>query len=330
MNKHHKLLIAWFLISGLIVFTAVRQIQVAVASDVQAHKPLPPPTKTRHAIRPAVLPWSGDPVADYVARCGKGMTDKEIGWILEDFRSAVLDQFPFTDSATDELLVTYLAAQHRWYHAALVDGLRLSHEQSFQTAKTLAELFKDAETDFYRRPKSGNADTATVPGFENAVPDPWRFSIYGGLTAAEMSMWPWNLCQLSASQERLTWKSWFELLSSPSNRGNEEQTANLRRRFVEKNGQSLFWSQDPVSGSTQAQEAPYWIIEANSILPLLANQKILASPPASDPFAEPAADGGASLLANIRLLHPAQFKLVLLFRPELAGEIEGALEKASR
>lgn len=332
MNRHHKMLIAWFLVSGLIVFTAVRQIQVAAAEKLRSHQPLPPPAKTRHAIRPVVLPWSGDPVADYVARCTKGMTDKEIRWVIEDLKSADLDQFPFTDGATDEVLVTYLAAQHRWYHAALVDGLRLTREQSAQVAKKLGELFKNAKIDVREKPITGDLNAPVVSRFEIAIPTLWRMREYGFLKASEIDMAPWNLCQLTSNQERLSWRGWFDLSDNTDKRDYETRMEDAGRQFNERKGEPRFWFRDPFyvnSANTQGLKIPNWITEANIFLPLLANQKILLGPPQMDPFAETVDDGVVSLLKNISLLHPAQFKLVLLFRPELAGEIEGALEKTS-
>lgn len=281
-------------------------------------------------MRPVVLPWSGDPVADYVARCEKGMTNRQIGWIIEDFRNAGLDQLHSTDNATDEELDIYLSAQQRWYQQALVDGLRLTREQSAQVAKKLGELFKNAEMDLREKPVIGDMSASVATRFKTAIPAPWRFNAYGILPASEMSMSPWNLCQLSASQERLTWMSWFELLDSADSSDLVTRMENASRQFRAKKGEPLFWSPDPLSANLRDQTIPNWVAETNSILPLHASQKILSPPELQDPFAEPVDDGGILLLANIRLLHPAQFKLVLLFGPELAEEIQSALENSVR
>ncbi len=302
MNKHHKLIIAWFIISGLIVFTAVRQIQVAAANQIQAHQPIPPPTKTRHAFRTAVLPWSGDPAADYVVRCEKGMTDKEIGWILEDFRIAGLDRFAFTDKTPDDELLAYRIAQQRWYLGALVDGLRLAPDQAAQAAAKLNELFKTVATEFRRKSESGKLDAPVVTRFDMIVPYFWIFSGYGGDDPGHLRFLPWDLCLLTSKQEAITWKKEF---SAGLDQGiRDGPTAH-----------PLFKNPHPLDHDAEMPEQ--WAL-VDAVFPFLKSQSF-----AKDQIE--AEDSGKSLLIALHDFHPAQLKILLLIYPHLAAEIQSAL-----
>jgi hypothetical protein len=308
MNKHHKLLIAWFIISGLIVFTAVRQIQVAAASQNQARQPLPPPVKTRHAIRPAVLPWSGDPVADYVARCEKGMTDREIRWMLEDFRNAGLDQVAFNEQSTDEALLAYRAAQNRWYRETLIDGLRLNREQSDQVAKRLIERLDQLKAAFKRNREEDG--TGQRSAFASSRID-LIFSPYWLMGAEDhevpnySTFLPWDLCSLTAQQEKITWKKeYLEVAESDSS--------------PEFSDHSLFKHTRPMDSAAGLHEI--WLI-ADAVFPLLKSQTIA-------PEQANAVTSREAMLANLRQLHQAQLKIILLVVPTLAEEIQIALDSS--
>ncbi|MEO5916991.1 MAG: hypothetical protein ABIS50_22370 [Luteolibacter sp.] len=309
MNKHHKLIIAWFIISGLIVFTAVRQIQVAAASNVQAHKPLPPPAKTRHAIRPPILPSNGDPVADYVARCEKGMTDREIGWILEDFRNSGLDQFAFSERSTDDELLAYRVAQNGWYREALIDGLRLNREQSKEVMQKQREQFEKLKAAFKRnRAEDG---TGIRPSFATS-----RFDLILSpfwLMGAEeyeipdySTFMPWDLCSLTPQQEQITWKK--EYLAEEES--DTAVTFPVHPRF--KNAH-------PVDQSSGIFET--WQI-ADAVFPFLKSQTFKPKETNADV-------SGQVMLENLRLIHPSQFKIILMIAPNLARELQSALDSGS-
>jgi hypothetical protein len=101
---------------------AVWQGQVASARELaQRQHTLPAPAKTKHAVRPAPVLFSGDSVADYVAHCEKGMTDQEILWIPENLKKADLKdgRFPSSSQNADHFPAFFAqrAARHRWYRA---------------------------------------------------------------------------------------------------------------------------------------------------------------------------------------------------------------------
>lgn len=147
MNKDLRNTVIWLVFAMAMVCVGFWQAQIAVAKEAQArNKTLPPPLKTRHAIRPAPANLVIDPVADYIARCEKGMTDQEIGWIVEDFRNAGLGLGIRT--ASPEEYFKQRNAQHQWYRDALTEGLILTPDQAKQAASKIGALFEQAKAEF--------------------------------------------------------------------------------------------------------------------------------------------------------------------------------------
>ncbi len=144
MNKNLQLTIAWFALAFLVTLGAVWQAQVAVAREVIArNQPPPPPVKTRRAVRHAA---QGAPTVDYATRKKQGLTDMEIGWIIEDFQTAGLDLG--IRAAPKEEYLAQRRAEDRWYRDALVEAWSLTPEQSAQVTAKLAELYDQAKADF--------------------------------------------------------------------------------------------------------------------------------------------------------------------------------------
>ena len=203
MNKDLRNTLVWMIFATCVVGLAFWQAQVTVAQEMAArHKVLPQPAKTRHAIRSAPAIFTDDPVFDYIARWEKGITDREIGWIIEDFQMAGLDfdwQNPRTTVAD---LVTLRTSQHRWYREALVDALRLSPEQSAQVAAKLDELLDKAKADFMRARETlyiEDETDGTASPFVN--PDEWLRNDDPFNGSISLSFQPWNLCQLMPEQQ---------------------------------------------------------------------------------------------------------------------------------
>lgn len=345
MNKDLRNTLVWMIFATCVVGLAFWQAQVTVAQEMAArHKVLPQPAKTRHAIRPAPVTFTGDPAADYIARSEKGITDREIGWIVEDFRNAGLavDLLGpnFVHRTRDELtgrqkeFLDRRAAQYRWYHDALVDGLRLSPEQSSQASKNLNKLFDLAKAHFdetFNAPMSSDKRDAEIEWETIAAQHPMEELItsYRWINDENLAFMPWNLCPLTPNQEKLTWKSWVD--KTP-----EEKSA------IENQAKAAFeMAHDPLSRILPYPSlgfgefdptfllAPVYFRWPNLILPFLNQQKFL---PIEDMLEN---QSPGVLLAEIRALHPAQLKLLLLFEPERSAEIlrdlngEDPLKKAA-
>jgi hypothetical protein len=308
MSKHLKNSTAWIVFASFATAAAIWQAQISVATDLKArHQTLPPPQKTRHAIRPLPVPWSGDFVGDYTRRCQTGLTERQIGWIIEDFKTAGLDQG--IRVAPREEYLAQRQAQHRWYHDALAEGLRLTPEQSAQASARLAERFDQAKADFIEalatapRPFEHQGKwyvvTGTAPIELLISPKLWMLDPAAGLM-------PWDLCQLAPGQEQITWKRWYE--------NQEDEASFLLPRPVITDGYGF------------QNLAPARLLAANSILPFLSGQEFK---PAADPLVT-GTDQAVDLVSQVKTLHPAQLKILLLLEPAMAVQIEQALEIASR
>ncbi len=289
MTRQVRLSLVWLVFATLVTFTAVWQVQVQVVRDLRQRQQLPPPpAKTRHAPRPPAVAAAVDPVADYIKRCRKGLTNREIGWIAGDFQNAGLDA-PVR-AATREEYLRQRAGLQRWYLAALADGLHLEKSQISQAAAALGERFGRDKADFIEALAAG--------------PRPFQHNgKWYGLTSAEpirrlldARRWPapWELCELMPAQAEIGWKS-----SAPS--------PDDRLSFLLEGP----WKADR-GGATGL--VPERFLGANAVFPLLVAQQFTAL------------ENPADLLAKLRLLHPAQARTLLLFEPEMAREIVRALD----
>jgi hypothetical protein len=339
MHQEIKATVIWLLLAFFLTFAGFWQAKVVVAQDTHSqHRQLPPPVKTKLATRPPPAGFTGDVGADNIARCEKGMTDQEIEWVLEDFRNAGLDidllgpnQVHLT---RDELtgrqkeFLNRRAVQYRWYHSALIDGLRLSPEQSTHTSRKLSELFDLAKARFdeaFNAPLNGQAPDGEDDWNTIAAQHPVEELITSTSWLNEgVAIMPWNLCSLSPDQEKLTWKSWIDKTL-------EEKSAIERQPISASDLKSDPLSRVlpyPAGGFREYGDtvllAPVYFQWANNILPFLNRQKFI-------PIEEPLWDQpDRILLAQIRALHPAQLKLLLLFQPEMTVEIQQAMEAESR
>lgn len=307
LSGNLKVTVAWFVISGVILGIAIWQAKLAVQRETDAHRPLPPPVKTRFAIR-TVSAGSGDPAVDYATRCEKGLTDREIGWILDDFSQSGLEIANFSDRTTDDEIFAYRAAQQRWYHAALVDGLRLTPEQSAHAASHMSELFRKLKADFEEdqaKRDPNEIQFSSVARFDVLLSASWLFLAYDESSPADFRILPWDLCVLTPQQQEITWK--------------DEFSAGLESAAPAKTPTHRdFLNTHPFENSDHIPEQ--WLL-VDAILPVLKPQTF-----STDDDEE----SGKFLLTNARHLHPAQFKLLLLIYPHFAGEIRNALTEVNR
>ena len=282
-------MLVWMVFASALVAMAFWQAQVTVAQEAAArNKALPPPVRTRHAIRPPPVAFTGDPVADYIARCEKGLTDQEIGWILEDFHNAGLDLDIMGMSHSDDEYAPLRTAQHHWYHDALVDGLRLNPSQSDQVAANLFKLFVAAKSTFDKAVLEG-LPSSEMRGVETyarfAEPLIW---IIGGGDLENFYIrepyQPWNLCTLTSAQQDITWKK-----SADAPKSSVSPPSPLQPRFQ---------NSMPFGTAGTGGRVPGFFEEVDSLLPILTLQKLAVAENPFDEFGE--------LIPNIRHLHPAQ------------------------
>lgn len=278
------------------------------------HGALPISLKTRHHARQP--PELGDPVGDYTTRCANGISLQEIRWILEDFESAGLDLG--IHPTTREVFLELRRQQHRWYRAALTDGLTLTAEQSEQARDKLAKYFERARMEFLSglnvgaRPLAHYGTTWLDITGTGAIgllisPDLWLFD-------PKARAMPWDLCDLSPAQEKITWKSWYD-----SRRTQDPH------RFA---GDAAFLLPEPTTSAKYGDQTPVIpvLLSANGILPFLSNQRFK---PADNPLLTHRDTSAVRLMAQIQSLHPAQLKILLLLQPAMAVQIRDAMTTAN-
>ena len=305
MHKEIRNTLAYIVVASFVMVTAVWQAQVSAAKDLEArHRSLPPPAKTKHAVRAVPQPFSSDPVADYVARCEKGMTDREIGWIVEEFLTAGLDLGIRVSPMEDYL--TQRKAQDRWYHNTLVEAWSLTPEQSAQVTAKLAELFAQAKADFIEA-LAGGPRPFEHDGklYSLTSADPIRRLIDANprLQDAKGSFLPWNLCKMAPEQD--------------PNQARKE----IKIKIVNVPDEERYESVE-ITRLIQIAPAEPSLLTVDLLLPKQS------PPPGAEPVQAALPEGG--ILPSLRMLHPAQLKLLLLIDPAKAKDIQQALDAESR
>ncbi|MEY3898758.1 MAG: hypothetical protein RLZZ214_4280 [Verrucomicrobiota bacterium] len=297
MNRNFQLTLAWFFLAFLVTGGAIWQAQIAVAREVaNRQRELPPPLKTRSGVRPAP---SSAPVADYASRRAKGLTDREIGWIVEDFQTAGLDLG--IRVAPKEAYLAQRKAQDRWYHAALVDAWSLTPEQAAQVAGKLAELYNQAKADFIEALTAGPRPFEHNGKWYNITSaDPIHRLIDANLRLQDPagSFLPWNLCKMAPERH-----------PDPS-----AKKIDLTIRGTPAEASESVDLTAPVRIATATPS----LITVDQLLPQSAVS------PQEDAIQVLPEDRG--LLAQLRKLHPVQLKLLLLIAPEKVREIQSALD----
>lgn len=264
MNKNLQLTLAWFALAFLVTLGAVWQAQVTVAQEVIArNQPPPPPAKTRHVVRPAAPEASA---VDYATRKKQGLTDREIGWIVEDFQTAGLDLG--IRVAPQEDYLAQRRAQDRWYQDALVEAWSLTPEQSAEVTANLGELFDQAKADFIEALAAG----------------PQPIEVNG----------QWYIITSSEPMHRLI---------------------DARRRLDDATSPFMPWNLGKFGFKPDDPPNP---ISVDFILP--------RPDPAPEEGIQVAPPQGEGMLPQIRKLHPAQLKLLLLVDPKKSKGIQAALE----
>jgi hypothetical protein len=296
-HKNLQLTLAWFILGFLLTGGAIWQAQIAVAREVaDRHRQLPPPLKTRRAQRPPTLTA---PIADYATRRAKGLSDREIGWIVEDFQVAGLDLG--IRAASKEAYLAQRKAQDRWYRDVLAEAWSLTAEQTSQVTAKLAELHDRAKADFIEALNAGPQPIkVNDQWFIVTSADPIHRLIDANvrLQDSKGSFLPWNLCTMDAG-----------LHTEPPGRNGDVKISGVPEESYD--------SVELPAPVRLAQAEPN-LLTVDQFLPHAA------APTTEEPIQILPAE--SDLLAQLRKLHPAQFKLLLLIAPEKTKNIRSALD----
>lgn len=192
MTKDLRNSLVWIVFATLMIGLAFWQAQMIALKEAQSQqKTLPPPAKTRHAIR------SERPATATSEH--KQLTNRQLGWLVEDFQTAGLDQ-GIRAGTPQEFLAQRKTAQ-LWYRDALVEGLQLKEEQKKEVTVKLDQQFDRAKADQIESMKSApkpfqqNGKWYVITSADNIRP-----LVEARAWMSEIAFAPGNLCQLDASQ----------------------------------------------------------------------------------------------------------------------------------
>lgn len=301
MHKNLQLTLAWFILAFLVTGTAVWQAQVTVSRDISAKNAAPPPPpKTRHAVRNSghevAAVSGGDPIEKYTARLRRGLSDREIGWIIDDFQFAGLDLG--IRAANKEDYLAQRQTQDRWYHDTLVEAWSLTPTQSAEVTGQLAKLFDQSKADFIEALASGPRPFQHKGKWYNvtsAAPIHLLIDANRRLQDPSGAYLPWNLCEMPPEYH----PSLAEDIPTPDQNA-YQSTPIIDPVLLPPADPSLF-TVDPVL--PRPDRSP-------------EDSGVQVIPPAGD------------ILAPLRKLHPSQLKLLLLIDPDRARKIKTALDTA--
>lgn len=244
-----------------------------------------------------------DPVGAYIERSKRGMTDQDIRWMIEDFQALG----PMPTSGGIEESRSYRERQNRWYLLALAEALSLSSEQKRTVQKSLAEALDLAEDQYWKR---GNE----TGGASHGVHIELYLEATHWLRTATLA--PWNLCVLTEAQSALTMnRRWLEQKKAAMKMGSPFNAEPMWLTYMS------IVMRDPVSGDSVAYPPPSpldlactlqgtikgGIMDISDAFPLTPDQQL--------------AGHRYDVVAQARLLQPAQLRMALFLNPSLSQTI---------
>jgi hypothetical protein len=252
-----------------------------------------------------------DVVEDYLARCKKGMTAQEVRWIVEDFQKAGLDLPP--EGERIEKFVAVRLDQHRWYLELLADGLALDAEQRRVASEKLWLLADEATQKIAKELMEHDASVAKLL---EKQPEILRDLIDANRWLEDERYAPWELCELTKDQLRLTWFGWVNSRrnAEPDSLTYEPDMPWFDDRMV-AGGPSE--GGDWTIADFPTGDAPTAINGAGSVLPFTAGQK----------FRKGDGDGVGPLEHQAMGCHPAQLKTLLMVAPTIASRLLQRLDE---
>ncbi|MCW1921907.1 hypothetical protein OKA05_05045 [Luteolibacter arcticus] len=322
--------LALALILSLIgVWLAARVSSMPASKDTKAG-PMKP---GKVSDRPAREDDAGtvDVMEAYIARCRKGMTAREVRWIVEDFQKAGLDRSAMNklwdivgssrDDAGMDAAVSEAAnkealriskQQSHWYLGLLADALNLDKQQRVQSTERYRTWFGPAEANFLERQKEV-VEGRQAPGYYPIAELP----PYAGLLEAsewleDEALAPWALCDLADDQLAITHhEEVIQERSGPESSQEEDSYAYrswLDRRPLVGIGAVKRKSIDDILWRPSYEEAGW-------IFPFHSEQQFSGTE--------------GDLLEIVKRLHPAQLKTLLLLDPQAADDLSKLLDSTN-
>lgn len=317
-RRTSKTLIAACLLSGLGVWQILHVSNGGEPLFQLPAKSKAAPTKLRSDGRVPLgkVLQSSDPIAAYLERAKRGMTDQEIRWMIEDFQTAGLDE---EDHSLKGIL---RARQQVWYLEALSEGLQLSRDQKARAKAAMDELLA-GDLEAFEKGIAGVGNTEELSSV--SIPEPTPIAPFANSRTwlTKLAYAPWKLCDLSEGQERITVKKWVtsptgSLLPSNDPFAPQDSTVpwfNSFRPIIQDpaTGNMNEFPEPESSPEASSSSATYaGIIRTGDLFPLTPEQSLWAH--------------RESISTQARLLHPAQLRMALLLDPDLGGALLAELD----
>lgn len=243
----------------------------------------------------------------------RGMTAREVKWVVEDFEAMTLSTKDLGSAPEHEYYEIRKRGQ-QWYLDTLVSGFGLSGGQKSRAAERLRKLGEKGFEDF-QKSIAGNKPFE-IDGKAFRVVGAWnirKLTDAGNWLSGEGHA-PWNLCELDEAQAGMVgfkdgegqWE-WLKEGSTTLDYGSEDRYTDL---------------------TSPSSEYGAFMSSAGRVFPLSMEQvdRIRNNPVVPSPH-DVSFNGSKSLLILAENLAPSQLKTLLLINPGMAGQLLEELER---
>lgn len=256
---------------------------------------------------------SKEPVAAFFERAKRGMTEQEIRGMIADFEA--IGPMPTSGDIMESR--AYAEKLDDWYYSALVDALSLRDDQKIALRVSLAEKLNRRMENL--KPSDSSSSAEQLNGMTIIT------NLDATLYLRNIVQAPWELCKLTENQCGITnKKSWQKLNDAAKN----SPYAGLNWEQPWLNYNSLLMH-DVVTGEivsyppdsnydlrcTMYGTVKGGVLDISETFPLTPEQNL--------------ADHRNDLLAQAKLLHPAQLRMALLMNFGVVVMLKQQLEKLS-
>lgn len=193
----------WAALGCLVILLAVLQWRLVSMAPQESGNEAPPnvvriarPERVKNELPPGTTPAEA-----FAERLARGLSPREVRWIIEDFENA--DIGGEVRAAETAEFLSERRRQHRWLLGLLKQGLALRPDQEREVVENLNLWFDRAARDFSE--EVGSLPTIEVKGREMRVVPGEIVSrvIEPGRWLKDDACAPWNLCELTSAQMQL-------------------------------------------------------------------------------------------------------------------------------
>jgi len=320
-HSRRVLIILAIFLTGLAGWQAVRIAGEERALHGMIDRPPPARTRSTGRVAPSREIATADPISRYLAASKRGTTDREIRTIVENFQTLGLDDPPPMAMASIEGRRAFRVKQDAWYALAIAEAFNLSVEQKAAMNARLAML-SAAELDRLVIPTyvfAGSTDVEldfTNLDFEQPGMPPNSFDAKeAGKDFASATHWladegyaPWTLCALDQQQAALTTKQLGPQIIHPSADPFDDAPAYSWLRTTD----------GPLAHDLTSGEWHFWLLVPDNSPGFLPGTNVF---PLTVVQMSAIVSGSDDFLAQCRLLQPAQLRMALLLKPDLATDL---------